>query len=170
MLRRRLSICLVILPFIWGCWLGPSPSPVAPLKGLDGVLVSEVVDSVEAELKALADDSEIIRRHGRLKSIKSTSAERQIAHKAPFGDGGYPACLIITCQCDFELYPDDLTIMVIEGNPKIEWQLEPKEENIPEGCQPKVKNGRLFFARPDGDQLEFQSQLSFTVRNPKFKP
>lgn len=170
MLRQCLFACLATLPLICGCWLGPSPSPVIPLRGLDGVLVSEVVDSVEAELRALADDSEIIRRYGKLKSIKLTTAERQIARKAAFGEGGYPACLLITCQCDFELFADDLTIMVIEGDPKIEGQLEPKEENIPEECKPVVKNGQLWFARPDGDQVSVQSQLSFSVRHPKFKP
>jgi hypothetical protein len=170
MSHHRVLVGFALLGLVSGCWSGPGSIPLPAVRGLDGVIASEVVDSVEAELRALGEDSEIVRRYGKLKSIKSTSLERRDASKAPFGPGGSPACLIVYCQCEFELYPDDLEIFIMEGQPKSEWTMEPKPEAIPADCKPTVKEQKLSFNRPDGNQLELPSRLTFAVQHPKFKP
>ncbi len=170
MSHLRVLVGIALLVLVTGCWSGPAFTPPPAVRGLDGIIASEVVDSVKAELRALSDDSDIVRRYGKLKSIKSTSLERRDASKAAFGPDSSPACLIVYCQCEFDLYTDDLTIVITEGQPKSEWTMEPKPEKIPAGCNPIVKEQKLWFIRPDGDQLAIPADLTFSVQHPKFKP
>lgn len=177
------TIGLILLTTVVLWWLSSSPRLPPKVTQVDLRIAEETTSFLKESLAALPETHELIQRYGRFVSLEASPVQRNSAYKAPFGEGGFPACLHLGCRCVFEKHPGYLSVTIFKSKDQsgpsfyqdgYQVVMEPTAETVTTGvlfdCQPKLIDGELWFVREGGDQVSVRCTLQCWIGHPDFVP